>query len=106
MEESLMHILQQPLLDFNEFFALDESDRLVLVLQTINAEPLLHVLQGEDDVGRTGYHARILWAALIAGVVYRIPSAAELRRHLLSNPHLRFVCGIISAAKVPSEATF
>lgn len=101
-----MHILQQPLFDFNEFFALDESDRLVLVLQTINAESLLRALQGEDDVGRTGYHARVLWAALIAGVVYRIPSVAELRRNLLSNPYLRFVCGMTSAANVPSEATF
>jgi len=101
-----MHILQQPLFDFNEFFALDESDRLVLVLQTINTEPLLRVLQGKDDIGRTGYHARVLWAALIAGVVYRTPSVAELRRHLLSNPYLRYVCGIDSAAKVPSEATF
>ena len=45
-----MHILQQPLFDFNEFFALDESDRLVLVLQTMNAEPLLRVLQGKDDL--------------------------------------------------------
>jgi transposase len=101
-----MHILQQPLFDFNEFFALDESDRLVLVLQTINAERLLHILQGRNDVGRTGYHARVLWAALIAGVIYRIPSIAELRRHLLSNPYLRFVCGMDSAAKVPSESTF
>lgn len=101
-----MHILQQPLFDFNEFFVLDESDRLVLVLKTIDAEHLIHVLQGENDVGRTGFHARVLWAALIAGVVYRIPSVAELRRNLLTNPYLRFVCGIESAAKVPSEATF
>ena len=101
-----MHILQQPLFDFNEFFVLDKSDRLVLVLKTIDAEHLIHVLEGENDVGRTGFHARVLWAALIAGVVYRIPSVAELRRNLLTNPYLRFVCGIESAAKVPSEATF
>jgi IS5 family transposase len=101
-----MYIVQQPLLDLNEFFALDESDRLVLVLKTINAEGLIRALQGEDDAGRTGFHARILWAAMIAGVVYRIPSAAELRRNLLSNPYLRFVCGIGSAANVPSESTF
>lgn len=101
-----MYIVQHPLFDFNEFFALDESDRLVLVLKTINAEHLIRVLQGEDDVGPTGFHARVLWAALIAGVVYRIPSVAELRRNLLSNPYLRFVCGMTSAANVPSESTF
>jgi transposase, IS5 family len=101
-----MYIVQQLLLDFNEFFALDESDRLVLVLKTVNAEALIRALQGEDDAGRTGFHARILWATMIAGVVYRIPSAAELRRNLLSNPYLCFVCGIGSAANVPSESTF
>lgn len=101
-----MHIVQQPLFDFNEFFALDESDRLVLVLQTINAERLLRVLDGADDLGRVGYRARVLWSALIAGVVYRLPSVAELRRNLKSNPYLRFACGMGSAADVPSEATF
>lgn len=101
-----MHIVQQPLFSFNEFFALDESDRLVLVLQTIDAEPLLRVLDGPDDLGRGGYAARLLWSALIAGVVYRLPSVAELRRNLASNPYLRFVCGMGSAANVPSESTF
>lgn len=101
-----MYIIQRPLFDFNEFFALDESDRLVLVLDTINAEPLIRALQGADDVGRTGFDARVLWSAMIAGVVYRIPSVAELRRNLLSNPYLRFVCGMTSAGNVPSESTF
>ena len=101
-----MHILQQPLLDFNDFFTLDQSDRLILVLQTINAEPLLLALDHSSDLGRDGYPARLLWSALIAGVVYRIPSVAELRRNLLSNPYLRLVCAIGSAANVPSEATF
>src|SRR3990172_468582 len=101
-----MYILQRPLFDFNDFFALDESDRLVLTLKTINAEPLIRALQGKDDVGPTGFGARVLWSALIAGVVYRTPSVAELRRHLLSNPYLRYVCGMVSAAKVPRESTF
>ena len=101
-----MHILQQPLVDFDQFFAFDESDRLVLVLQTIDAERLLHVLDGETILGPNGYPSRVLWAALIAGVVYRLPSVAELRRHLLMNPYLRYVCGIVSVARVPSEATF
>ena len=84
-----MHVLQRPLLDFNEFFALDESDRLVLVLQTLDAEHLLHVLDGPRDAGPSGYPARVLWSALIAGVVYRLRSIAELRRHLRMNPYLR-----------------
>ncbi len=101
-----MHIVQQSIFEFNEFFSLDESDRLVLVLKTIDAERLIHVIQGQDDAGRTGFHARVLWSAMIAGVVYRIPTVAELRRNLLSNPYLRFVCGIANAGNVPSESTF
>lgn len=101
-----MHILQHPLIDFNQFFTLDESDRLVLVLQTINAERLLHVLDSRTLLGCTGYHSRVLWSALIAGVVYRLPSVAELRRHMVMNPYLRYVCGIVSVDKVPSESTF
>src|SRR3990172_5317812 len=101
-----MYSVQRPRLDFNEFFALDESDRLVLVLQTINAERLLRALAGPHDAGQCGYPARVLWSALIAGVVYRLPAVAELCRHLRMNPYLRYVCGITSAAPVPSQATF
>lgn len=101
-----MHSLQRPLLDFNDFFALDESDRLVLVLQTLNAEHLLRVLDGPPDAGPAGYPARVLWSALIAGVVYHLPSIAELCRSLQMNPYLRYVCGITHAAGVPSAATF
>jgi len=101
-----MHSVQQPIFDFNEYFALEQSDRLLLVLQTINAERLLHAIDGGLDLGRAGFPARLLWSALIAGVVYRVPSVAELRRHLRSNPYMRFVCNIGSAANIPSEATF
>ncbi len=101
-----MFIVQRPILDFNEFFALDESDRLTLVLTTINAERLLRALDSGGLLGPTGYAARVLWSALVAGVVYRLPSVAELRRNLVTNPYLRYVCGIVSAGGVPSEATF
>ena len=101
-----MYIVQQPLLNFNDFFKLDESDRLTTVLETIDAEHLLRVLDWRECAGRTGFPARLLWDALIAGIVYSVPSVAELRRNLLSNPYLRFVCGMMSAANVPSEATF
>ncbi len=101
-----MHSLQRPLFDFNAFFALDESDRLVLVLQTLNAERLLRTLDGPSRSGRAGHPARVLWAAVLAGVVYQLPTIAELGRHLRSNPYLRYVCGIPSAAQVPSAATF
>jgi hypothetical protein len=48
----------------------------------------------------------VLWAALLAGVVHRIPSIAELRRHLALNPYLRYVCVLTNGTDIPSETTF
>ena len=108
-----MHIMQPPLLSFNDFFKLDYSDRLHLVLVSIDAERLLRALDGDSpqlpgagSAGPQGYPARVLWSSLIAGVVYRIPTIAELIRNLESNPYLRITCGILSAAGVPSAPTF
>jgi len=84
---------------------LDRHDRLLTVLQALPAEPLLRSLEAPHVVGRSGYPARVLWACLVAGVLYQIPSIAELRRHLEANPHLRLVCGL-GSARVPSPATF
>ncbi len=99
-----MHIIQAPLVSFNDFFRLDYSDRLHLVLATINAEKLLRAIDGDSPAGPNGYPARVLWSALLAGVVYRLPSVAELIRNLVSNPYLRITCGM--AAGVPSASTF
>jgi len=101
-----MHIIQPPLLSFNDFFQLDHSDRLHLVLETINAERLLSALEADSPAGRAGYPARALWSALIAGVVYRIPTIAELIRNLGTNPYLRLVCGMGGGNGVPSAPTF
>jgi len=100
-----MHSVQVPLLPFNDFLRLDRHDRLLAVLQALPAEPLLHVLEAQHTQGRGGYAPRVLWACLVAGIVYHIPTIAELRRHLEANPHLRLVCGL-GSAQAPSAATF
>jgi hypothetical protein len=113
-----MHIVQPPLLSYNEFFHLDEHDRLHLVLEAIDAEALLKALDDEHQLGNIQYSARTLWSCLIAGVIYQIPEVAPqgYRRHLLSNPYtracdqclvtgMRFLCGL-SSFRVPSQATF
>jgi len=101
-----LHIIQASLLSLNEFFTLDHSDRLRMVLETINAEKLLVATETGSPFGPRGYPARVLWSALIAGVVYRLPTIAELIRHLDTNPYLRMVCGIESQSGVPSAPTF
>jgi IS5 family transposase len=101
-----LHSVQPPLLSFNDFFKLDLSSRLLLVLETLNSERLLRAIEAESPTGRRGYPARVLWAALVAGVIYRLPTIAELIRHLKTNPYLRLVCGLQSEAQVPSASTF
>jgi len=101
-----MHIIQPPLISINDFFKLDRSDRLHLVLETIDAEKLLMAIEADTPAGPRGYPARALWSALIAGVVHRLPTIAELIRNLDTNPHLRLVCGMIDGNGVPSAATF
>ena len=100
-----MHSIQPPLLPFNDFFKLDRSDRLVLVLEAINAEKLMRATEEDSPAGPKGYPARVLWSCLMTGVVYRIPTVAELIRHLKTNPYLRMVCGIQSQDDVPSAST-
>lgn len=104
-EDKPLHTIQVPLLPFNDFLRLDRQNRLLTVLQALPAEPLLQALEATHQGGRSGYPVRVLWAALVAGVLYQIPTIAELRRHLETNPHLRLVCGL-GSARVPSGATF
>lgn len=101
-----MYIIQPTLFNFDEYLKLDHSDRLVLVLDTLNAEKLLRILEEEHWVGRKGYSVRGMWSALIAGVVYRYPSIADLVRQLNMNPGLRFICGFPAVDDIPSEDAF
>jgi len=102
-----MYSVQSPLFDLNTFIQLDATNRLRLVLDTLNIEAFLQHLDGRHRwVGRRGYGARTLWACLIAGIVYTIPTIAELRRHLQVSAELRLLCGLGRTARIPSAATF
>lgn len=102
-----MYSVQSALFDFETFVELDATNRLRLVLETLNVEAFLSGLDGRHRwVGRRGYGARTLWACLLAGIVYTIPTIAELRRHLHVSAELRFLCGLGCAGRIPSAATF
>lgn len=89
-----MYIIQRPLFDFEEFIVMvEEEERLVIVLEGLDAEKLLAILEREHWTGRKGHSIRGMWAALIAGVVYQSSSMAEIVRLLKENKAIREVCG-------------
>lgn len=97
-----MHIIQSPLFDFEALIAEKSNDRLVMVLEALDAEKLLLRLERERWTGRKGYSRRGMWSALIAGLLHQCRSLAEVVRLLERDKDTRTVCGFSQGA-IPSE---
>ncbi|MFH1485160.1 MAG: transposase [Chloroflexota bacterium] len=97
-----MHIIQSPLFDFEAFISLPRNDRLVIVLEALDAERLIATLEREHSRGRKGYSVRGMWSALVAGVLYQCDGIAEVIRLLKRDKDTRMVCGF-AKDKIPSE---
>ncbi len=98
-----MHIIQPPLFDFEAFIADESKDRLVVVLEALNAEKLIGTLERERWTGRKGYPVRGMWSALIAGLLYQCPSIAEVVRLLRRDKDTRMICGFYGRDTILSE---
>ena len=88
---------------------LGDLQRLRLVLDALPDEPLMQTLEAERGHGRNDYPVRPMWNALIAAFVFGHASIAALRRELLRNLQLRYLCGfdVFSGLDaVPSECAF
>ncbi|GEM_PF-178117 len=97
-----MHIIQSPLFDFEAFIHIESNDRLVIVLEALDAEKLLVTLEREHWTGRKGYPVRGMWSALIAGVLNQCHSLSDVIRMLEHDKDTRVVCGF-SKDDIPSE---
>jgi len=97
-----MHIIQPPLFDFEAFINSPSNDRLVVVLEALDAEKLIIALAREQSRGRRGYPVRGMWSAMVAGVLYGCDSIADVVRLLKRDKDTRMVCGF-SRDKIPSE---
>jgi hypothetical protein len=53
-----MHIIQPPLFDFEQFIVMEKGERLIVVLEALDAEKLLSTLEREHWTGRKGYSTR------------------------------------------------
>jgi transposase len=89
-------IPQQKLFAWDEVEKLGDLERLQLVLETMPDEAMMRELEGERGRGRNDYPVRAVWNSILAGVVYQHPSIESLRRELLRNGQLRYLCGFDS----------
>ncbi len=97
-----MHIIQSPLFDFEAFITIKGNDRLVMVLEALNAEKLIGALEREHWTGGKGYAIRGMWAALIAGLLHQCYTLSAVVRLLARDKYTRIICGF-SRDQIPSE---
>ena len=88
-------IPQQRLFGWEEINNLGDLERLELVLETMPDEKLMQFLEKQRGHGRNDYTVRGVWNSILAGIVYQHPSIESLRRELLRNGQLRFICGFL-----------
>lgn len=98
-------IPQQTFFVWSEIENLGDLERLNLVLEYMPDEELMQELEKERGNGRDDYPVRAMWNSILAGVVYQHPSIESLRRELLRNGQLRFMCGF-RKGKVPKAYVY
>lgn len=96
-------IPQLRLFGWEEIEQLGDLERLRLVLEYMPDEELMQKLEKERGPGRNDYPIRGIWNALLAGIVYQHRSIESLRRELLRNGQLRYMCGL---DQVPTSWAF
>jgi len=102
-----MHVIQRSLLSYEHFLCEgDDNLRLVRVLDSLDADPLIGKLDKQRDRRRNWYPNRMLWNTLIAAKVYGIAKVSELIRELSRNPALRDICGVKRIPKAHHYSRF
>ena len=86
-------IPQKQLFSWKEIENLGDLQRLQLALKYLPDEPLMRLLESHRGKGRNDYPIRAVWNSILAGVVFQHNSIESLRRELLRNGQLRWLCG-------------
>ena len=73
--------------------SLPDLERLRLVLDTLPDDEIVAALEAGRGRGRNDYPVRVMWRALIAGVVFQHASIQSLLREMGRNPALLEICG-------------
>jgi hypothetical protein len=88
---------------------LGDLERLLIVIETIPDQKLIHTLSVLRGNGRNDHPIQAMWNSLLAGIVFEHPSIESLRRELRRNAQLREMCGfdpILGADSVPSKSAY
>lgn len=103
----MSYIRQGQLFFLEDFFSDgDDNHRLLMVLDSLDDDELIHKLESERNGRRDSYPVRMLWQCMIAGKVYGIAKTNDLIRELNRNESLRKVVGISHASRVPKPWQF
>jgi len=84
----MARVPQPSLFSWDKIDAASDMQRLVLVLSVLEDEAFMRFLEGLRGRGRDDYPIRPMWNAMIAGIVFRHPSAASLLCELRRNREL------------------
>lgn len=87
-------IPQRKMFGWEEIEELGDLERLRLVIRYMPDEELMRDLESERGNGRDDYPVRGMWNSVLAGVVFQHPSVESLRRELLRNAQIRYLCGL------------
>ena len=89
----MARIAQRQLFRWQEIDELGDLQRLRLVLDHLPDEKLMRALEAHRGRGRDDYPVRAVWNSVLAGIVFEHKSVEHLRRELLRNGQLRWLCG-------------
>lgn len=102
-------IPQRELFSWEDIENLGDLQRLKLVLDYLPDEDLMRHLEGRRGKGRDDWPIRAVWNSVLAGIVYQHTSVESLRRELLRNAQLRWICGFEvtrTGKQVPPASTY
>ena len=103
----MSYYAQGQLFSFEDFFVEgDDNYRLLMVLNALDDDELIHKLESERKGRRNRYPVRMLWQSMIAAKIYGIAATNDLIRELQRNESLRKVVGIKHVGLVPKPWQF
>jgi len=95
-------VAQRDLFSWQAVEASSQIQRLALVLETLDDEPLMRHLEDRRKKRRNENPVRAMWNSLIAGMVFGHADIPSLRAELARNAELRQICGFPPGRRVVS----